>query len=363
MEIPKLRKVHGLMGVNVNELTPHPKNLEIYGDPAEYTGKAKKDYDDLVEKIRVSNWIKPVTINPNSEILDGVRRWSAAKKLGFQRIEIELRDDLKTDADTLEAIVLSNAYRENKTPEVLRKEADTLIDVLHLREDAKKNQIDGAKKGGQKGGGDRKSEEYKQSKETELVEPIPQAENIETEPEHTEEPEEPEDNGLSQTNTEVPKEHKKPAPKTRDKVAAQVGLGSGRNYSKVTKVTDVIDTLRAKGDPENEQLADLLSQMLNISVSGAYDVVNMNLVERLPKVKDMIDSSAPGTKIIAKLTGKDKEEPIPKTKQLEVLKVCPCGCGYGYNSTTGKWFKTKEYREKAILPEAQRVHRVQGETA
>lgn len=93
-------------------LRPHPKNVEIYGDGAD---------DALLESIKASKWIKAVVITHDRRIISGHRRWDAAKRLGWERVPIEV---FGSD-DELE--ILDRLLRENvgriKTPEQIGREA------------------------------------------------------------------------------------------------------------------------------------------------------------------------------------------------------------------------------------------------
>ncbi len=66
----------------------------------------------------------------------------------------------------------------------------------------------------------------------------------------------------TETKPEEPLKPRKRNPTSRDKAAKETGVGSGRTYDKLKKVTKVIDELRAKGDPENEKIAGLLERLL-----------------------------------------------------------------------------------------------------
>jgi hypothetical protein len=91
------------MKVNINILKEHPLNSEIYGDDSE------EQINELVERIKVSNWIKSIMITSDYLIISGHRRVRAAKKLGFTEIECEY---VTGDADKqLEILLNENAYR------------------------------------------------------------------------------------------------------------------------------------------------------------------------------------------------------------------------------------------------------------
>lgn len=96
------------MRIDINLLKENPINLEIYGndDP--------EQFNELVEKIRASGWIKPLLVKRfDYTIISGHRRYRAAKLLGKTEIEVEF---IKVDADQgLELLLNENAFRTKST--------------------------------------------------------------------------------------------------------------------------------------------------------------------------------------------------------------------------------------------------------
>lgn len=90
--------------IEVILLHENPLNAEIYGtdDPVQLA--------ELVEKIRVSGYIKPLIINRSYMIISGHRRLRAAKILGMKEIQVEMID--KDENQELEILLAENAFRE-----------------------------------------------------------------------------------------------------------------------------------------------------------------------------------------------------------------------------------------------------------
>lgn len=93
-------------------LRPHPKNVEIYGDEAD---------DGLIESIRRSQWIKALVITHDRRIISGHRRWDAAKKLGWERVPIEVFGS-DNELEILDRLLRENVGRI-KTGEQIGREA------------------------------------------------------------------------------------------------------------------------------------------------------------------------------------------------------------------------------------------------
>jgi len=106
------------MKIAVNKLNPHPFNRKVYG------------FDDniieLLDRIRESNWVKPILINTNNMIISGHRRVEACKALGIEEIEYEYAPDVPIVQ--LELFLNENQYRE-KTNLQKTKEAEIYMGI------------------------------------------------------------------------------------------------------------------------------------------------------------------------------------------------------------------------------------------
>ena len=175
---------------SIAKLKPHPLNRKIYGDEVLP--------EDFVESVRRHGIMMPLAIKEDGTIISGHRRWQAALALGMETVPVQIvgyADDL----DEREAIIEFNRQRE-KTFSQKMAEAEELEAVE--RERARR----------------RKAEAGKANL------PTVSAGNI------------------SLTHGEKGQ--------TRDKVAAAVGLGSGRTYETAKKVWEAAK----KGDETAKRL-------------------------------------------------------------------------------------------------------------
>ncbi len=76
-----------------------------------------------------------------------------------------MRFDLETDEEIKEAIVIYNTGRKHRRKGVGAREKNILKTMADIRAAAHIRKIEGNRKGGMKGGGDRKSKNYKEAKE------------------------------------------------------------------------------------------------------------------------------------------------------------------------------------------------------
>ena len=161
----------------VTRLKPHPLNRKIYGDEAPPA--------DFIESVRRHGIMMPLAIKEDGTIISGHRRWQAALALGMETVPVQIvgyADDL----DEREAIIEFNRQRE-KTFSQKMAEAEELEAVE--RERARRRQAEAGKA------------------------------NLPT---------------VSAGNVSTTHEDKG---RTRDKVTAAVGLGSGRTYDRAVKVS------------------------------------------------------------------------------------------------------------------------------
>ncbi len=188
------------------DLKPHPMNRKLYGEEVLPP--------EFVASIRENGILVPLAVKDDGTIISGHRRWQAALALKMEYVPVQVvryADDL----DEREAIIEFNRQRE-KTFSQKMAEAEELEAVE--RERAERRRLSNLKRG----------------EEKPEVEMLP------------------------------PREYGK----TRDKVAAAVGLGSGRTYDKAAKVWEAAK----KGDETAKKLVEELDSG-KTTVHAAYKAV------------------------------------------------------------------------------------------
>lgn len=94
----------------VDELKPHPKNTEIYGDTDDTA-----DLDDaFIDSIREKGVLEPLVISDGKQIISGHRRWLAAQAADVDRVPVR-KSSFDDDLSEREALIEFNRQRE-KTP-------------------------------------------------------------------------------------------------------------------------------------------------------------------------------------------------------------------------------------------------------
>jgi len=201
-----LHKGDDAMQRRTADLKPHPINRKLYGEEVLPP--------EFVASIRENGILVPLAVKEDGTIISGHRRWQAALALKMEYVPVQVvryTDDL----DEREAIIEFNRQRE-KTFSQKMAEAEELEAVE--RERAERRRLSNLKRGEEK----------------------PEVETL------------------------PPREYGK----TRDKVAAAVGLGSGRTYDKAAKVWEAA----RKGDETAKKLVEELDSG-KMTVHAAYKAV------------------------------------------------------------------------------------------
>lgn len=109
------------------ELRPHPENEKIYGDHAD---------SELIESVRSKGILNPLLVTSNGTIINGHRRYEAARRIGMQRVPV-VTFNSNDPHDILEALIESNRQR-NKTNEQVAREAQALLLIEVERADKRR---------------------------------------------------------------------------------------------------------------------------------------------------------------------------------------------------------------------------------
>jgi len=241
------------MEMKVVDLIPHPKNEEIYG--------YNEDVSDLVEKIQKSKQVHTLTVNSKGVVLAGHRRRKACMELGIKTVNVEVVD-FDTPEEEIEFIVLNN-HQRNKTNEQKAKEAKALKEV----ETPLANK--------------RKLKNLKQNKDADVaVSPLRDTQG-----------------------------------RSRDKVAKDVGLRSGREVDRAINAINKIDTLKDEGRVED---AELIRGVLNNgSITAADELAkNIDIVE-IPDEDKLLIKCGKKSSYSYVEQAKQKQKPTIETKKCK----------------------------------------------
>lgn len=207
--------------IDISLLNPHDKNKEIYGD---------EDIKDLAEKIKQSEWIKPIIINKDNTIISGHRRYLACLSIGIQYIPF-YRELFKNSNDELERLLLENHSRE-KTVYQKMKEAQVWEGIEKIK--AKERQL------------------------SNLTNQNPRSVHV---------------NGTREKGD------------SRDKISNRVGMSSS-TYERAKAPTKEIERLEKEGKKKD---AKFLEVVLNSSAIGAKDITDSNIINDISEeLKDEV---------------------------------------------------------------------------
>ena len=98
------------MRLLLSEITPHPKNKEIY---------SLSDLEDLKSSIQDVGLLQPLILNQFNQILSGHRRFECIKDLGWKDVEVDIKEI--NDEETELYLVHFNKQRVKSIKEVLNE--------------------------------------------------------------------------------------------------------------------------------------------------------------------------------------------------------------------------------------------------
>jgi ParB-like chromosome segregation protein Spo0J len=116
-----------------DELEPHPKNAEIYGD----TDGISDTEDTFIESVREKGVLEPLVVTDGKKIISGHRRWLAAQAAGVDSVPIR-KSSFDSDLAEREALIEFNRQRE-KTPGQIVNEFEEML-TIEKRRAAKRRQ-------------------------------------------------------------------------------------------------------------------------------------------------------------------------------------------------------------------------------
>ncbi|HQE11031.1 MAG TPA: ParB N-terminal domain-containing protein, partial [Bacillota bacterium] len=248
-------------------------NRKLYGDEAPPA--------DFIESVRRHGIMVPLAIKEDGTIISGHRRWQAALALGMETVPVQIVD-YADDLDEREAIIEFNRQRE-KTFSQKMAEAEELETVE--RERARRRKAEAGKA------------------------------NLPT---------------VSAGNVSTTHEDKG---RTRDKVAAAVGLGSGRTYETAKKVWEAAKN----GDETAKKLVEELDAG-KTTVHAAYK-------ELMKEAEAPTPASHP---VPAKVADEEAEEVPAKETVFSPEPATPAARPHvAYNSGNNEWYTPPEYIEAA----------------
>lgn len=100
--------------IAVANLTPHPKNREIYGITVA---------DDFVERVKRLGILEPLIVKADGTIISGHRRWLAARKCGLDTVPARLAE-FEDELDEIEMLIICNDQREKTFSEMAAEMAE-----------------------------------------------------------------------------------------------------------------------------------------------------------------------------------------------------------------------------------------------
>jgi N6-adenosine-specific RNA methylase IME4 len=246
------------MEKHIKDLRPHKLNEKLYG--------CEELPGSFVESVRAKGILVPLAVKPDGTIISGHRRWQAAKSLGMATVPVQVVE-YKSDLDEREAIIDFNRQREKTFSQQMAEGEE--LEVIES-ERAKERQIVQLKRGDK----------------SPVKETFPEREQGQT----------------------------------RDKVAAKIGIGSGKQYEKAKKVWQEAK----EGNEEAIKLVDSIDKG-QATVHSAYKKINQKketLPPALPKGQyDIILADPPWRYQFSETSMREIENQYPSMDLEDIKKL------------------------------------------
>lgn len=217
----------------------------------------EEDIKELAEKIKESGWVKPLVITPEGTVISGHRRLRACLMLGIEEVEYETAY-FNNENEEIERLLLENQSREKTNEQKIR---EGLMWEEVIKEKARLRKLSTL-------------------------------------------------NNQSLDKENFPQREKG---QTRDIVAEQIDIGSGKTYETAKKVVKQIDKLKEEG---KEKEAEFLKTTLNDSVNAAKKIANTDLTKFDNELKDKVISKEVTPKQAIKEMQNEGKENFPQDKQI-----------------------------------------------
>ncbi len=251
------------MEIGINELRPHPRNTEIYGN--------EETNVNLVGSIRDKGIMTPLLIAFDNRIISGHTRWYCAKEVGLASVPV-VRFLSRDELDIEDALLQSNIQRKKSNWQEGQEVAATWrIEALRAKDRQRKS------------GGDRKSQEYQKSVPAKSPEPI--------------KPEE-----------------------TREVVAKTYGLGQ-KKTGQLKEIHDHI--IELKEDDKQEEAETLIKKLNKTSVNRTYNHIKRIRAIQEREAKQETSPKPEAQKEPTLILGRAENCPQIKDETIDIIITSP----------------------------------------
>lgn len=103
--------------ISVDVLKVHPRNTEFFDD---IQGSAYENFKDSIQRNGI---LSPLIAAPDMTLISGHQRLKAAREIGLKTVPVDIRDDIQSDDEKLELLLVANFGREKNDEAKRRKVA------------------------------------------------------------------------------------------------------------------------------------------------------------------------------------------------------------------------------------------------
>lgn len=118
----------GIYEIPVENLKPYPRNTSIYG--------IEEDDSRLESTIRATGWVKPLLANTKGEVLGGNRRLRLCKKMGKEKVLVEVRE-FGGELAEMAVLLADNEVRDKSREQRVREGLEWKALISKLKDEGK----------------------------------------------------------------------------------------------------------------------------------------------------------------------------------------------------------------------------------
>lgn len=112
-----------IINIATDVLKVHPRNTEFFDDIS------GEEYERFKDSIQRKGILSPLIVTTDMTVISGHQRLKASRELGLETVPVTIRDDIKTEEEKLEVLLIANFGREKNDDVKRRKIAATYVEL------------------------------------------------------------------------------------------------------------------------------------------------------------------------------------------------------------------------------------------
>lgn len=116
-----------IINIATDVLKVHPRNTEFFDDIS------GEEYERFKDSIQRKGILSPLIVTTDMTVISGHQRLKASRELGLETVPVTIREDIKTEEEKLEVLLIANFGREKNDEAKKRKIAVTYVELKGIK--------------------------------------------------------------------------------------------------------------------------------------------------------------------------------------------------------------------------------------